>query len=221
MWRQLTCLNANLDIDLYVCNKSKLKNPTGTEGPFLNHFLYSVAEGLLHMKTSITTKNIKVSKIQRGASCLSSLDEKFSDNFPLFGSYPITPFHQEKSKTKHKNPFYGWVNELFHFLYSSRRFEISLFIPEAAALHCTGAIVSRAFNLISCHTIHIHHPHTRKWSSYNLFSKRNPDIQIWSRYSPYANVGNCFSEDSLNYQGHSGTSTLPPSQYTTADLHTT
>ena len=59
------------------------------------------------MKTSITTKNIKVSKIQRSASCLSSLDEKFSDNFPLFGSYPITPFHQEKSKTKHKNPFYG------------------------------------------------------------------------------------------------------------------
>ena len=59
------------------------------------------------MKTSITTKNIKVSKIRRSTSCLSSLDEKFSDNFPLFGSYPITPFHQEKSKTKHKNPFYG------------------------------------------------------------------------------------------------------------------
>ena len=30
-------------------------------------------------------------------------------------------------------------------------------------------------------------------------------MKIWSRYSPYANVGNCFSEDSLNYQGHSGT----------------
>ena len=59
------------------------------------------------MKTSITTKNIKVSKIRRSTSCLSSLDEKFSDNFPLFGFYPITPFHQEKGKTKHKNPFYG------------------------------------------------------------------------------------------------------------------
>ena len=101
---------------------------------------------------------------------------------------------------------------------SSRRFEISLFIPEAAALHCTGAIVSRAFNLISCHTIHIHHPHLQVIFIKSLL---NPDIQIWSRYSPYANVGNCFSEDSLNYQGHSGTSTLPPSQYTTADLHTT
>ena len=67
------------------------------------------------MKTSITTKNIKVSKIQRSASCLSSLDEKFSDNFPLFGSYPITPFHQEKNKTKHKIHF--MVESMNYFIF--------------------------------------------------------------------------------------------------------
>ena len=42
-------------------------------------------------------------------------------------------------------------------------------------------------------------------------------MKIWSRYSPYANVGNCFSEDSLNYQGHSGTATAITIH--TADLH--
>ena len=126
MWRQLTCLNANLDTDLkygmcihhfmYVISQNwrTLLESRAISQSLQNFLVWCIRKLTSYMKTSITTKNIKVSKIQRSFSCLSSLDEKFFDNFPLFGSYPITSFHQEKSKTKHKNPFYGWVNELFH-----------------------------------------------------------------------------------------------------------
>ena len=154
MWRQLTCLNANLDTDLKY-------------GMCIHHFMYVISQNwrtLLESRAiSQSLQNFLVWCIRKLTSYENFYHHKKHQSFPLFGSYPITPFRQEKSKTKHKNPFYGWVNELFHSFYSSRRFEISLFIPEAAALHCTGAIVSRAFNLISCHTIY--HPHTLNWFS--------------------------------------------------------
>ena len=93
-----------------------------------------------------------------------------------------------RKKAKLSIKIHFMVESMNYFIFfSSRRFEISLFIPEAAALHCTGAIVSRAFNLISCHIIHIHHPHTsdfHKISSQRgiLISRSGLDIlhmQMW------------------------------------------